>query len=301
MNGEGEPTARGEVTSWLAGRQRLDLWIVSEVGAAGLGVAGWWLHEGRHGEGRAGPPPRPLPAAAALHGSLQDAIKRGQLVQAPGSPLHMRDVLLTARDVAAALAHMHSHGVVHGTLDTSSVMLASARGANPRPFTAKVRRGAARFVCGGVGGGVGGWWWWWWGGGGGGGGGGQDAGWPRRRRCLAAGAAAPITNRPPTQPPAGVHGASLLVPATRVWQLLAVVCRAGARGPRKCARGASPHAQQRRVCIWRAAVGDGGGPAGVGGPEAASDAARAHGAARHAAAAAGLPRRAAGACRAWPA
>ncbi|GIM13263.1 hypothetical protein Vretimale_16361 [Volvox reticuliferus] len=62
-------------------------------------------------------------------GSLQDAIDRGWLCEGRTAD-HGPDypaVLATAQDIAAAVAHLHSHDVVHGDLSAVNVLLQSVR------------------------------------------------------------------------------------------------------------------------------------------------------------------------------
>jgi serine/threonine protein kinase len=84
-------------------------------------------------------------------GSLRDALDCGLLAK-PGSFLAPSAVLALAHDVAAAMLHLHSEGIVHGDLKAGNVMLTSSSvgslGSPPsismwassgqRPLTAKV-------------------------------------------------------------------------------------------------------------------------------------------------------------------
>lgn len=58
----------------------------------------------------------------AVQGSLRDALDCGSLCK-PGSYLAPSAVLSLAHDVAAALLHLHSEGIVHGDLKAGNVML----------------------------------------------------------------------------------------------------------------------------------------------------------------------------------
>lgn len=76
-------------------------------------------------------------------GSLAGAVKKGwlQMAAGPAAPLNLLHILLTAHEIASALSHMHGHGVAHGHLDLTSVLLArntTARPGDSRRFTAKV-------------------------------------------------------------------------------------------------------------------------------------------------------------------
>ncbi|EFN53639.1 hypothetical protein CHLNCDRAFT_53532 [Chlorella variabilis] len=73
-------------------------------------------------------------------GSLEAAIGHDCLKQWPArdAPPNLRHILLTARDIASALAHLHRHGMVQGQLDSSCVHLGGAVGGDPRCFQAKV-------------------------------------------------------------------------------------------------------------------------------------------------------------------
>lgn len=57
-----------------------------------------------------------------MQGSLRDALDCGYLCK-PGSYLAPSAVLALAHDVAAALLHLHSEGIVHGDLKAGNVML----------------------------------------------------------------------------------------------------------------------------------------------------------------------------------
>ncbi|KAL4447293.1 hypothetical protein ABPG77_007326 [Micractinium sp. CCAP 211/92] len=72
-------------------------------------------------------------------GTLYDALDRGWLRASPAAdaPPNMRGILQTAQDIAAALAFLHSHNILHGDLAGSNVLLADAP-ADPRGFRAKV-------------------------------------------------------------------------------------------------------------------------------------------------------------------
>ena len=85
-------------------------------------------------------------------GSLRDALDCGLLTR-PGSFLAPSAVLALAHDVASAMLHLHSEGIVHGDLKAGNVMLTSTGGStgssglpsvrmwatgSDRPLTAKV-------------------------------------------------------------------------------------------------------------------------------------------------------------------
>lgn len=72
-------------------------------------------------------------------GSLQEAIETGRLRDAGGQP-NLLAVLATARDVASAMAYLHSLGVVHGDLTAGNCMLVSRQPSkrDPRGFSALV-------------------------------------------------------------------------------------------------------------------------------------------------------------------
>eukprot|EP00891_Asterochloris_glomerata_P002044 jgi/Astpho2/2044/gw1.00038.266.1_t len=74
-------------------------------------------------------------------GSLQDAIDRGWFhVPASAQPGPLPDllkVLDTMREIASAIAYMHTKDIIHGNLTGSSIMLCSSR-KDSRGFTAKV-------------------------------------------------------------------------------------------------------------------------------------------------------------------
>jgi serine/threonine protein kinase len=70
----------------------------------------------------------PLAAAVQEHcpcGSLQEQLCLGSLAP-DGSSARWRQLLGILRDVAAGLAHLHSHGVAHGSLTPLNVMLVEA-------------------------------------------------------------------------------------------------------------------------------------------------------------------------------
>lgn len=77
-------------------------------------------------------------------GRLLDAVERGWLVcrnetadgHAQAEP-DMQSILLTARDIAAGLVHLHSMGAVHGDLTGANILLASS-GADSRGWVAKL-------------------------------------------------------------------------------------------------------------------------------------------------------------------
>ena len=72
---------------------------------------------------------------------MQDAIDRGWFhVPAAAQPGPMPDllkVLDTMREIASAIAYMHTKDIIHGNLTGSSIMLCSSR-KDSRGFTAKV-------------------------------------------------------------------------------------------------------------------------------------------------------------------
>ncbi len=67
--------------------------------------------------------------ACVLQGSLRDALDCGLLAK-PGGFLAPSTVLALAHDVAAAMLHLHSEGIVHGDLKAGNVMLTSSSAAN---------------------------------------------------------------------------------------------------------------------------------------------------------------------------
>ncbi|KAL4443601.1 hypothetical protein ABPG75_011338 [Micractinium tetrahymenae] len=72
-------------------------------------------------------------------GTLYDAVDRGWLRASPAAdaPPNMRAILLTAQDIAAALAFLHSRSILHGDLAGSNVLLVAAPD-DARGFRAKV-------------------------------------------------------------------------------------------------------------------------------------------------------------------
>ncbi|KAI3426335.1 hypothetical protein D9Q98_008708 [Chlorella vulgaris] len=58
-------------------------------------------------------------------GSLLDAIDKGSLHLADEGP-NMQAILLSAQEIAGACAYLHGHGVIHGDLTPSNVLLTSA-------------------------------------------------------------------------------------------------------------------------------------------------------------------------------
>ena len=86
-------------------------------------------------------------AAAPLLTLPQDAVDRGWLCTEPsytaGTPDEV-SVLLTAREIASAMAFLHASNIVHGDLSAFNVLLTSAapRGLDTRGFHAKVSGGA---------------------------------------------------------------------------------------------------------------------------------------------------------------
>ncbi|GAB4816981.1 hypothetical protein N2152v2_004027 [Parachlorella kessleri] len=73
-------------------------------------------------------------------GSLNDAIERGdfKVTPTPNSQPNMPHVLLTAKDTAGAVSYMHGHGILHGDLTGSNVLLTSHVLGDDRGFCAKV-------------------------------------------------------------------------------------------------------------------------------------------------------------------
>lgn len=79
------------------------------------------------------------------HGTLQDAVDRGWLLQPrscrDGRP-HAPAILHTARELASALSYLHEQGIVHGDLSSFNVLLAARDGggadAAGRTFTTKL-------------------------------------------------------------------------------------------------------------------------------------------------------------------
>eukprot|EP00887_Chlorella_sp_A99_P002292 scaffold10.g2292.t1 len=74
------------------------------------------------------------------HGTLLDAVDRGWLRTRRGldGPIDARKLLLTARDIAAGLACLHEHNVLHSDLSGNNVLLDSDP-RDPRGFVAKPR------------------------------------------------------------------------------------------------------------------------------------------------------------------
>jgi len=50
----------------------------------------------------------------------------------------LNNILITAREIAAALAYLHTSDVLHGDLTGNNILLASSR-KDKRAFTVKVR------------------------------------------------------------------------------------------------------------------------------------------------------------------
>jgi len=61
---------------------------------------------------------------STMQGSLRDALDCGLLAK-PGGFLAPSAVLTLAHDIAAAMLHLHSEGIVHGDLKAGNVMLTS--------------------------------------------------------------------------------------------------------------------------------------------------------------------------------
>ncbi len=71
-------------------------------------------------------------------GQLSDAIVRGRFrKQQSLFETEMRTLLLTALEVAGALAYLHSRSILHGDLSSNNILLTSSTG-DSRGFTAKV-------------------------------------------------------------------------------------------------------------------------------------------------------------------
>ena len=72
---------------------------------------------------------------------VQDAIDRGwshvPAAAQPGTLPDLLKVLDTMREIASAIAYMHTKDIIHGNLTGSSIMLCSSR-KDSRGFTAKV-------------------------------------------------------------------------------------------------------------------------------------------------------------------
>jgi serine/threonine protein kinase len=83
-------------------------------------------------------------------GTLNDAVDRGWLraARAAAAPPALAAVAATAAEVAAALAHLHAAGILHGDLNGGNVLLASSP-EDPRGWVARVADfGLARRLTG---------------------------------------------------------------------------------------------------------------------------------------------------------
>lgn len=141
--------AEPESGLWAGHRSRLHVWLIAEVSAT-RGPVGLAPARGAAAAASAPLPPWPPPLTAPLpvplaqrshKGTLEEGITRGLFRCGLRGGPNVRLILETARDIADALAHMHSHSMSHGVLDPSSILLCTGAGAAPRLFTAKVRRG----------------------------------------------------------------------------------------------------------------------------------------------------------------
>lgn len=73
-------------------------------------------------------------------GTLTDAVDRGWFRE-KGSlfDVDFGIMLHTAKEIASAMAHLHSCNILHGDLTGGNVLLTSSDGDTGRPFMAKVR------------------------------------------------------------------------------------------------------------------------------------------------------------------
>ncbi len=77
--------------------------------------------------------------------SLQSALRAGHFRDSTeGGAPRLDAIIATAKEFCAAVAYLHSMGVVHGDLKSTNVLLRSSAITrwDPRGFAAKVRAGA---------------------------------------------------------------------------------------------------------------------------------------------------------------
>jgi serine/threonine protein kinase len=64
-----------------------------------------------------------------LQGTLREALDKRRLLQPGQAVVAPAAVTLLLRDVAAAMLHLHSEGVIHGDLKAANVSIGSSRSA----------------------------------------------------------------------------------------------------------------------------------------------------------------------------
>lgn len=70
-------------------------------------------------------------------GSLFSAIRAGAFLDDVSGDWKIHSIILTALDVASALEHLHSKGIIHGDLKSQNILL-STQNNDPRGFDCKV-------------------------------------------------------------------------------------------------------------------------------------------------------------------
>ena len=82
--------------------------------------------------------------------AVQDGIEQGWFRKPQTKKIlqrgpDMTNILITAREIAAALAYLHTSDVLHGDLTGNNILLASSH-KDKRAFTVKVREAAVMYL-----------------------------------------------------------------------------------------------------------------------------------------------------------